>query len=232
MWIAESAAWYVVRVSGLTAWFMAGASLGLGVLASSRLMAWRPATLVGLHRWSSTSAAILVVVHVVALFFEDYAAFSAAEILVPLEVGWRSLGMAAGIVSAYLVGVIVVSSVAMRRLPRRLWRAIHLSSHPVFWLSTYHGLSVGTDVEHAAVTFGGAAVVWSVLVLVGARLALRQSNGGRPAPRTSISETPLTVGPGIRSAPARNSPGTSRSTGMDLPSSAPPWETLIVPPHE
>lgn len=231
---AERAAWYVVRVSGLSAWFMAACSIVLGLMASSRVLgrSLRPNTIIQLHRWSSAAVTTLLAVHVGALFFEGHQEFSANEIFLPMSTEWRTLGMAAGIVSAQATALIVISALFMRRLPRRLWRGIHLLSYGVFVLSTFHGLSVGTDVGQPLVLLVGGLVTWVILVLAGARVALRQSNGTGPAPRTSISETPLAVGPGMSSAPARNTPGTSRSTGIDLPSRALPCDTLMVPPQE
>jgi methionine sulfoxide reductase heme-binding subunit len=57
-----------------------------------------------------------------------------------------------------------VTSLAMRKLPRRTWYAIHLSSYVIFAIATVHGLTAGTD-RHNAV-FQWACLLTAGLVLM------------------------------------------------------------------
>ena len=49
------------------------------------------------------------------------------------------------VLSFYLLVVIQLSSLMMKRLPRRLWHGIHLLSYVLFAMATVHGVAAGTD---------------------------------------------------------------------------------------
>jgi DMSO/TMAO reductase YedYZ heme-binding membrane subunit len=53
----------------------------------------------------------------------------------------------------------------MRKLPRRLWRFVHLSSYLLFWSSTAHLLLAGTDARNPLVV-GAAEVLVAVVVFL------------------------------------------------------------------
>ena len=73
--MTDEAYWYVIRTSGLAAWFGAGMSILLGILAASRIgrRRIRSRSIVLLHRWLSAATISLLFVHVGALFPETYA---------------------------------------------------------------------------------------------------------------------------------------------------------------
>ena len=236
--MTDEAYWYVIRTSGLAAWFGAGMSILLGILAASRIgrRRIRSRSIVLLHRWLSAATISLLFVHVGALFPETYANFGAGEIFIPFAADWRTNGLAGGIIAMYLMMVVYGTSLAMRWIPRPLWKGVHALSYLVFALATYHAISVGSDVSHTGVVAAGAATIWTFLLGVGVRATYREAaqsaNGLGPPPSTVITDTPADVGPGSNRAGARNMSGTSRSTGSVLPSSAPPADTLSVPPQE
>ena len=83
--------------------------------------------------------------------------------------------MAWGIVAMYLLIAIQVTSLLMRRLPRRLWHGIHLTSFVVFVAGTVHGFQSGADRSNRLVQWGclsGCAIVLSLVIF---RLATRGS---------------------------------------------------------
>ena len=48
-------------------------------------------------------------------------------------------------VATWCLVAVELTSLAMRRLPRKLWRGIHLTSYLVFWLASLHAAFAGTD---------------------------------------------------------------------------------------
>lgn len=156
-------AWFVARSAGVVAWALVTASILWGLALSTRLVRKRgvPAWLLDLHRFLGTLSVVFTAVHLAGLWADSYVQFGWKELFVPMASPWKPGPVAWGIVATYLLLAIQLTSWAMRRLPRKLWRAVHFTSFPLFVLSTVHGFQAGTD--RAAV-----AVEW--LALTGATL--------------------------------------------------------------
>ena len=70
----------------------------------------------------------------------------------------------------YLLLVVQVTSWCMKRLPRKVWHRIHLTSFAVFVMGTVHGVLAGADSSNVLVQFGAVAGTTIVLFLVLVRL--------------------------------------------------------------
>jgi sulfoxide reductase heme-binding subunit YedZ len=78
-----------------------------------------------------------------------------------------------GALALDLVAVLVVTSLLRRRLPYRLWRAIHWAAYAACPLAVAHGVGAGSDagtewlraVNAMCVAAVDAALVWRVLAL-------------------------------------------------------------------
>jgi predicted ferric reductase len=157
--------WYVARSSGLIAWAVVTASILWGLALSTRLIrgkgvaAWTR----DLHRFLGTLSLVFVAVHVAALVADNYVYFGASELFVPMASPWRPGPVAWGIAATYLLVAIQLTSGFMRRLPRRLWHAVHLTSFPMFAMVTLHGFTAGADNRNVAVQW--AALTGSLLVV-------------------------------------------------------------------
>lgn len=72
--------------------------------------------------------------------------------------------------SLYLLVAVEATSLATRRLPRRVWRTVHLTSYVLFWAATFHFMLAGTDAPHPLARLGidvvAAAVVFLTLVRI------------------------------------------------------------------
>ena len=110
----------------------------------------RPAWLFDLHRFLGGLAVVFTVVHVLAVVADSYVDFSLVNVLVPLTGDWHPLAVAWGIVGLYLLLAVELTSLAMSRLPRRLWRRVHMASFLVFATTSVHALTAGTDRRSAA----------------------------------------------------------------------------------
>jgi DMSO/TMAO reductase YedYZ heme-binding membrane subunit len=197
--------WYVARASGLVAWALAWASVMWGLALSTRALGSRPKApwLNDLHRTLGGLTAAFVVAHLVALLFDTYVPFGPRELFVPFATHWKPGAVAWGIVAFYLLVAIETTSLLMKRLPRRVWRGIHLFSYAFAVMATLHLLTAGTDrhievLRLVAVGLAGATFFFVLYRVIGPGRAasVRSSRprsdrtaGGTSPPGPSRSET-------------------------------------------
>jgi DMSO/TMAO reductase YedYZ heme-binding membrane subunit len=153
--------WYTARASGFVAWGLLTAAVVWGLAFVSRATKRpRPAWVLDLHRFLGGCAVVFVGVHLVALSLDSYVGFGPADLLVPLASRWKPGAVAWGVVALYVLLAVELTSLAMRRLPRKLWRWVHLSSYFAFASTIVHALAAGTDA-------GEPVVQWFALASVG-----------------------------------------------------------------
>lgn len=159
--------WYIARSTGIVAWAMVAASVIWGLLLTTRLLGGKPAPkwLLDLHRFLGGAAVTFTALHLAGLVADNYTHFGPSEILVPLASAWKPLPVALGVVGMYLLIAVEGTSLAMRRIPRRWWRWIHLTSFAVFWLATIHGVAAGTDSDNRLLQLAYLLVGGTVLFL-------------------------------------------------------------------
>ncbi len=157
--------WYLTRAAGVTAWVAGSGSLLLGLALATRTLGNRPKGpwLLDLHRGLAGVTMAFLALHLAALVADSYTHFGVADVLVPFASGWKPAAVAGGVISAWLLVAVEVTSLAKKRLPARWWRAVHLSSYGAAIAATVHAFTAGTDagnpgfVAVAVVTVVGAA---------------------------------------------------------------------------
>jgi methionine sulfoxide reductase heme-binding subunit len=185
--VSEHTWWYLARATGYVAWALVATSVISGLLLSTRLTSGRPtpAWILDLHRFLAGAAVAFTGLHLAGLVADSYVHFGVADLFVPFASSWRPGPVALGVVALYLLLAVEISSLLMRRLPRRAWRGLHLASYGVFWLSTFHLLTAGTDatnpVSQVATVLAMVTVVFLTLVRVLSGRGGR--SGGRARPR-------------------------------------------------
>jgi DMSO/TMAO reductase YedYZ heme-binding membrane subunit len=139
--------WYLSRSTGLVAWGLAVLSIVLGLALATRALGPKPPGpwLLSLHRWTGGLTVLFTGAHVAAIVADTYVHFGRADVLVPFASSWKPVQVAWGILAAWLLVAIELTSLQMRRLPKRVWRGIHLTSYLVALLATVHGITAGTD---------------------------------------------------------------------------------------
>lgn len=162
--------WFVARSSGIVAYLLLSIGVVTGLLMSSKLLRARVRGdwLLDWHRFLGGLATTFTLVHLVALWLDDVVAFEVVDLLVPLLADHRPVAVAWGIVAFWLLLAVELTSLARDHLPRRLWRAVHWASYPIFALATVHLLTAGTDARHVLVLAmtGAAVAVVAVTALV------------------------------------------------------------------
>lgn len=145
--MSEQLWWFLARGSGVVAWLFLTASVLWGIFLSTDLFPKhrRPAWLLDLHRWLGGLTVAFVVVHVASLIADSYVQFDLADVLVPFASEWKPGPVALGVLAMWGLVAVEATSLAMKRLPKRIWRGIHLTSYVTFWFSGLHGAFAGTD---------------------------------------------------------------------------------------
>lgn len=148
--------WYVLRSTGIVAWLLLTASVVGGLALRTRVLGTRarPPWLLDLHRGIAGLAVVFTAIHVVATVVDPWVDFTWVHALVPLTAPWRPLAIAPGVVALHLLLAIQVTSLLMRRVNRRVWRALHLSAVPTWLLATGHLVTAGTDVTNVLLGTG------------------------------------------------------------------------------
>lgn len=167
-------AWYVARATGVVAWALVTTSVVWGLLVSTRSWAKRPGRgwVLDLHRFLGALSVVFTGVHAVALVADSYVHFGVADVLVPFASAWRTAAVAYGVVALYLLAAVQATSWLQRRVPRRVWRGVHLLSFPLWVLATAHLFAAGADAGSPAMRYAAVAASATVLGLVAFRLLL------------------------------------------------------------
>jgi methionine sulfoxide reductase heme-binding subunit len=184
--------WYVARASGIVAWLMLTASVIWGVILSTKAFPEhrRPAWLLDLHRWLGGLTVCFVAVHLGALVADNYTHFDLSDLAIPFASDWKPGAVALGVIAAWLLAAVELTSLAIKRLPKRVWRSIHLTSYAVFWLTSIHAALAGTDRANSLYQLTAAASIIAVAWALTYRLTARRTrNGPRPLGPTA----PLTA---------------------------------------
>jgi DMSO/TMAO reductase YedYZ heme-binding membrane subunit len=120
------------------------------------------------HRFVGGLAIACTVLHMAAVWIDDYIEFTVLDLLVPFVSPWRPTALAFGIVGLYLLLAVELTSLARRRLPTQLWRRVHYLSPIALVAATGHLLLAGEDADEPTVLLSvgcGVGVTASLTVL-------------------------------------------------------------------
>lgn len=130
-------------------WTTATASVVLGLLlASKRLRARTGPWFLDLHRFLGGISVVFLLAHLGTLWADSYVEFGPRELLIPGASAWKTEAIAWGIVAAYLLVAVQVSSMLRSRISNRVWRGIHFTSFLAMVAGSYHAFLAGSDVEN------------------------------------------------------------------------------------
>ena len=190
----EQFMWWMSRATGMVAGILLVVSLVWGVLLATRALKPidRPAWLLAMHRWLSALACIGVVLHLLTLVADNYVHFGWKELFVPGASTWKTAPVALGVVAFYLLVMVQGTSLVMKRLPRRMWHGVHLTSYVMVWLTSVHAALAGTDVSNrvyqAIALFLTILAVTATIVriVVGTTRQQAQAKGAARAARDAV----------------------------------------------
>jgi ferredoxin-NADP reductase/DMSO/TMAO reductase YedYZ heme-binding membrane subunit len=147
--------WYVTRASAIIAWALMVISVTWGILLATRVMKPKdnPGWLLDLHRWLAGLSVVFVGIHMASLFIDEYAAFSLQDLFIPFHSQYQKIAwlggwpIALGVICTYILIAVQTTSLMMKKLPRKYWKAIHYSSYALVLLVSFHAGWSGTDVR-------------------------------------------------------------------------------------
>jgi DMSO/TMAO reductase YedYZ heme-binding membrane subunit len=206
--------WFVARSAGLVAWALAIASVLWGVALATRALGDKPKApwLLDLHRHLGGLTVLFTGLHLAALVADSYAQFGLGDLFLPFASAWRPGAVAWGVLAFWLLVGVEVTSLYMKRIPKRWWRRIHLLSYLVAVSATVHLFTAGTDATTTVLR-------WSAIV-IGAGLAFfllyRELAPAKKArvPAGARARTPAASAGSDRPEPeARQAVGAGRPTG-------------------
>jgi DMSO/TMAO reductase YedYZ heme-binding membrane subunit len=166
----EQVWWYLSRGSGIAAMVLLVATTIWGILLATRVLKPldRPAWLLDLHRWLGGTAVVMTGLHLVGLYFDAFINFGLADLFVPGASSYRPVAVALGVISMYVLVAVQATSLMRRRLSKRIWHGVHLSSYLLVWGAMIHAGMSGTDVTSrlyqllmvmmAAITVGAVVI--------------------------------------------------------------------------
>jgi DMSO/TMAO reductase YedYZ heme-binding membrane subunit len=190
--------WYVARASGIVAWALAITSVLWGMALATRALGDKPKApwLLDLHRHLGGLTVLFTGLHLGALVADSYAHFGLADLLIPFASDWKPGAVAWGVLAFWLLLGVEVTSLLMKRIPKKWWRRIHLLSYAVALSATIHLFTAGTDgtttvLRWSAIAIGaGTAFFFLYRELAPAKKARVIPARSRPSPGSDPNAAP------------------------------------------
>lgn len=144
---ADPTFWLLARASGLTAYVLLTATVLAGLVLKSRPFgrALKAAAVTDVHRFLTSLALGMLVLHGVALTLDRTVHMPLAALVVPGASPYRPIPVALGVVACELAVLVAVSFSVRRRIGFRNWRRLHWATYGLFFFATVHGITAGTD---------------------------------------------------------------------------------------
>lgn len=177
--------WYVARASGIVAWLFITASVLWGIMLSTQLFPAhrRPAWLLDLHRGLGALSVLFVGTHIGALIADNWIHFDVIDVAVPFASEWKPWQVALGVFAMWVLVIVEATSLAMKRLPKKLWRGIHFGSYLTFLLASLHGTFAGTDATNPLYLGTTIVTTTALAAAVVYRIVTRPLRQGDQSPR-------------------------------------------------
>ncbi|WP_318505007.1 ferric reductase-like transmembrane domain-containing protein [Bacillus sp. T3] len=138
--------WNLIRVSGLLSYFLLTMSLAFGFLQSFQSLKRKKPVFLLIHQNSGWIGLLVIVFHMMLLFWDQYVHYPVLSILVPFNSEHEPFYSGLGTISFYLFLMIIGSSdFFMKKLGRIVWKKIHLLAIPAWILMAIHGFMIGSD---------------------------------------------------------------------------------------
>ncbi len=152
-------AWYISRISGITAFILLTFVVCFGLLQTSRALVkiriMGVLTAQEVHRTIAWAGLFMVILHFMALFFDNYFKLYIIELIVPFTIhrDFRSVlgfdytyASALGIIAFYTIILLIATSELRKKvISMKAWRAIHYASFAGYLMFLVHGYLSGTD---------------------------------------------------------------------------------------
>ena len=139
--------WLVSRAAGVTALLFVTASTVLGLVMASGIIQRRglKAKLMPAHEYIALFSVIAIVVHGLSLLGDKWLHPGIAGIAIPLNISYRPVWVAIGIIAGYATFLLALSFYARSFIGVKRWRMMHRFIVVVWVMGVVHALGAGTD---------------------------------------------------------------------------------------
>lgn len=163
--------WDTTRALALTSYLLLFISVVAGILQSLKVMPNRSKANLGVvHTLCGWLGFLFGLTHGLVLLFDTYVGYTITEILVPFTAKKNPIEIGLGILSMYMLFLLVVSSDLLKNLGKNIWRGIHFLAFPAFLFALYHGISIGTDTAIPGIkllyVISGSVVAFMVVIRI------------------------------------------------------------------
>jgi predicted ferric reductase len=194
--VSDQFFWFVTRSAALVAWLCAALAILVGLATSSRWLGRRPTIpwLVDFHRMLAALSVIFLAIHMISLWLDSFVQFGPVELLVPWVAtvpGLTRSSLAYGVIAAWLLAAVQISSLLKDRMPGNVWHTIHLLSFGSLIIGTIHAIQTGSDVDNPLVVGIGVSVLTAIVLSTVVRLVRIRADNVEPIPDDLFSETEL-----------------------------------------
>jgi sulfoxide reductase heme-binding subunit YedZ len=157
--------WTLIRLFGILSYLSLFVGMALGITYSyPHWRGQRKARLLRWHTYANHLGTCLALLHTLLLIIDTFMPFEWKEILIPFTAK-QSAGLnGIGTLALYGLLLLIFTTDIRQKLKKKLWFALHLLSYPIFILSLFHGLYIGTD---SSTMFIKAMYVSTAILLVG-----------------------------------------------------------------
>jgi sulfoxide reductase heme-binding subunit YedZ len=141
--------WYLSRTSAFLAYILLFINIVFGLGLKTKFLdklsaRWQS---FDLHQFSALLAMAMITLHIFSLLGDQYMSPTLSDLLIPMSASYRPIWTALGILSFYVLIIIVLSSYLKRFIGQKIWRMIHMLSFVLFYVILYHGLRSGSDTQ-------------------------------------------------------------------------------------
>ncbi|MEN8113274.1 MAG: hypothetical protein ABFS21_02705 [Actinomycetota bacterium] len=178
-----SLTWFVIRGSGIVAFGLLTASLVWGLMVSSKVLgrAVKAKGLQWLHESLGLGALLATVVHVVAVWLDEFIEFTWLDILLPGAAEWEPLATALGVVGLWTLAIVSLSFYVKRWIGQSAWRFMHYLSFGAFLAALSHGAIAGTDTGNPMLVGLYLSSLVAVVMLTAIRVLTSREPKSRPS---------------------------------------------------
>ena len=181
--ISSSWPWYFIRGAGFAALFLMFLLMisGIGHITGLTYRFIEPIKAWAIHKAIAFGLVFAILVHVIFLLFDHYVSFSFPQIIIPFlnhytngtslfGVNFGIWIVAFGIISMYLIFIIVATSLGWIDSRKRIWKWVHYSSYIAAIMVFVHALGAGSDLKYGVFRLFLIALLGVLIVAIISRL--------------------------------------------------------------
>lgn len=139
--------WNVTRAAAITSYLLLFISMLTGLTFKLPIFPKNSQKiLLNTHEATGWFGLLFGMVHGLVLVFDtDYTSYTIFNILIPFTVEHNAISLSLGIFAFYGFLLLVLSTDFLKKLGKRVWKAIHFLAFPTFYAALFHGFLMGTD---------------------------------------------------------------------------------------